>query len=73
MASRKLKHYFKAHKITVPSSYPLDNIFRNPEAIGRIGKWATELNDHMIDYVGRTAIKSQALCNTPGVTVKIKT
>ena len=34
MASRKLKHYFKAHKIIVPSNFPLDNIFKNPEAIG---------------------------------------
>ena len=33
-ASRKLKHYFQAHKITIPSSFPLDNIFKNPKAIG---------------------------------------
>jgi len=32
MASRKLKHYFLVHKIIIPSSYPLDNIFKNPEA-----------------------------------------
>jgi hypothetical protein len=30
MAARKLKHYFQAHKITIPSSFPLDNIFKNP-------------------------------------------
>jgi hypothetical protein len=34
MASRKLKHYFQARKIIVSSSFPLDNIFKNPEAIG---------------------------------------
>ena len=34
MASRKLKHYFQVHKITIPLSFPLDNIFKNPEAIG---------------------------------------
>jgi hypothetical protein len=34
MASRKLKHYFQAHKIIIPSSFSLDNIFKNPEAIG---------------------------------------
>jgi len=63
MASRKLKHYFQAHKITIPSSFPLDNIFKNPEAIGQIGKWATKINDFAIEFVGRNAIKSQALAD----------
>jgi hypothetical protein len=63
MAARKLKHYFQAHEITMPSSFPLDNIFKNPEAVGRIAKWATELGDHAITFVGRTAIKSQALAD----------
>ena len=61
MASRKLKHYFHAHKIIIPSSFPLDNIFKNLEAIGRIGKWATEINDFVIEFVSRNTIKSQAL------------
>jgi hypothetical protein len=26
MASRKLKHYFQAHKVIVPSQYPLGEI-----------------------------------------------
>jgi hypothetical protein len=38
MASRKLKHFFQAHKIIVLSNFLLDNIFKNPEAIGWIGK-----------------------------------
>jgi hypothetical protein len=42
-------------------SYPLDNIFKNLEPIGRIGKWATEINDFIIEFVGRTVVKSQAL------------
>ena len=33
MDSRKLKHFFQEHKITIPSSFLLDNIFKNPEAI----------------------------------------
>ena len=61
MASRKLKHYFQVHKITIPPSFPLENIFKNPEAIGRIGKWATEINDFTIEFVERNTIKSQAL------------
>jgi ribonuclease HI len=61
MASRKLRHYFQAFHIIVPSSQPLKDIMRNREATGRIGKWATELNEFTIDYVHRSSIQSQAL------------
>jgi hypothetical protein len=61
MAYRKLKHYFQAHKIIIPSSVPLNNIFKNLDAIGRIGKWATEINDFVIEFIGRNTIKSQAI------------
>ena len=63
MASRKLKHYFQAHEIIVPSSQPLGDIFSNKEASRRIGKWATELSQVDLKYVLRTAIKSQALAD----------
>ena len=44
---------------------------RNREDTGRIGKWATELNEFTIDYVHRSSIQSQALADfiadwTPG-------
>jgi ribonuclease HI len=71
MASRKLRRYFQAYHIIVPSSQPLKDIMRNREATGRIGKWATELNEFSIDYVQRSSIQSQALADfivdwTPG-------
>jgi hypothetical protein len=56
MASRKLRHYFQAYRIIVPSSQPLNDIMRNREATGRIGKWAAELNEFTIDYVHRSSI-----------------
>jgi acetolactate synthase small subunit len=62
-SSRKLKHYFQAHKITVSTSQPLGDILRNKEASGRIGKWATELSQFEITYAPRTTIKSQALAD----------
>jgi hypothetical protein len=37
LISRKLKHYFQAHEITVPTSQPLGDILRNKKAFGRIG------------------------------------
>jgi hypothetical protein len=71
MASRKLRHYFQAYHIIVPSSQPLKDIMRNREATGRIGKWVAELNEFNIDYVHRSSIQSQALLDfiadwTPG-------
>jgi hypothetical protein len=56
MASRKLRHYFQAYNIIVPSSQPLKDIIRNREATGRVGKWAAELNEFWIDYVHRSSI-----------------
>jgi ribonuclease HI len=71
MASRKLRHYFQAYHIIVPSSQPLKDIMRNREATGRIGKWAAEPNEFSIDYVHRSSIQSQVLADfiadwTPG-------
>jgi hypothetical protein len=71
MASRKLRHYFQAYHIIVPSSHPLKDIMRNREATGRVRKWAAELNEFSIDYVHRSSIQSQALADfiadwTPG-------
>jgi hypothetical protein len=71
MASRKLRHYFQAYHVIVPSSQPLKDIMRNREAIARVRKWATKLNEFTIDYVHRSSIQSQALADfiadwTPG-------
>jgi hypothetical protein len=63
LASRKLRHYFQSYHIVVPSSQPLKDIIRKKEAIGRVGKWAAELNEFIIDYVHRSSIQSQALAD----------
>jgi hypothetical protein len=63
MASKKLRHYFQAYHIIVPSSQPLKDIMRNREATGRVGKWTAELNEFTIDYVHRSSIQSQALAD----------
>jgi ribonuclease HI len=63
MASRKLRHYFQAYHIIVPSSQPLKDIMRNREATERVRKWAAELNEFTIDYVHRSLIQSQALAD----------
>jgi hypothetical protein len=43
MAKRKLRHYFQSHNVSVPTTFPLRDMFENKESTGRMGKWATEL------------------------------
>jgi hypothetical protein len=58
MAKRKLRHYFQSHNISVPTAFPLQDMFENKESTGRMGKWATELAEHVINFIARSAIKS---------------
>lgn len=61
MASRKHKHYFTAHPIIIPTSYPLRDVFESWEAIGHISKWAAVLASYTLSFVSRSTIKTQAL------------
>nr|ABA95741.2 retrotransposon protein, putative, unclassified [Oryza sativa Japonica Group] len=63
MASRKLRHYFQAHRVTVVTSYPLGQILHNREGNGRVVKWAIELSEFDLHFEPRHAIKSQALAD----------
>jgi ribonuclease HI len=63
MTKRKLRHYFDAHPFTVVSKYPLGEVIQNPEAEGRIAKWALELMGQSITYAPCSAIKSQVLAD----------
>jgi hypothetical protein len=63
IASRKLCHYFQAHKILVVTSYPLWAVLHNPNATGNIAKWAVELAEFELDFVACLAIKSQVLAD----------
>jgi hypothetical protein len=63
LARRKLRHYFEAHPVTVVSSFPLGEIIRNPDAVGRIAKWSVELLGETLAYTPRKAIKSQILAD----------
>jgi hypothetical protein len=50
ITSRKLRHYFESHKITIIIDFPLGDILRNKDATGRISKWAVELRALNIDF-----------------------
>jgi len=61
ITSRKLKHYFDGHRITITTSFPLGDILRNKDGNVRIVKWAMELCPFSMDFQSRTTVKSQAL------------
>ena len=63
VASRKLCHYFQAHRVVVVTSFPLRVILHNSNAIGNITKWAAELAEFQLDFQPRHAVKSQVLAD----------
>ena len=60
-AARKLRPYFQAHTIEVPTEYPMKQVLHKPETSGRLMKWAIELSDFDIRYRSKTAIKGKVL------------
>src|SRR4029450_8002186 len=62
-AKRKLRNYFEAHPIIVPTKFPIKAILHKPDQSGRMIKWEIELGVHEITYEPRTAIKGQAVAD----------
>ena len=62
-AARKLRPYFQAHTIEVPTEYPMKQVLLKPETSGRLMKWAIELSEFDIRYKPKTAIKGQVLAD----------
>ena len=62
-AARKLRPYFQAHTIEVPTEYPMKWVLHKPEVSGRLTKWAIELSEFDIGYKPKTTIKGQVLAD----------
>ena len=60
-AARKLRPYFQAQTIEVPTKYPMKKVLYKPETSGRLMKWALELSKFDIRYKQKTVIKGQVL------------
>jgi hypothetical protein len=58
VVSRKLRHYFQAHRVVVVTSFPLKAILHNSNATGNIAKWAAELAEFQLDFQPRHVVKS---------------
>ena len=63
MATKKLQYYFTEHEVSVVTSFPLGEVVRNRDDVGRISKWAVELMGYDVKFVSLTMIKSQALAD----------
>ena len=61
--ARKLRPYFQAHTIEVPTEYPMKQVLHKLETSGRLMKWAIELSDFDIRYKPKTTIKRQVLAD----------
>ena len=55
-AARKLRPYFQAHTIEVPTEYPMKQVLHKPKTSGRLMKSALESSDFDIRYKQQTAI-----------------
>ena len=62
-ATRKLRPYFQAHTIEVPTEYPMKQVLHKPETFERLMKWAIELSEFDIKYKPKTTIKGQVLAD----------
>jgi hypothetical protein len=63
IASRKLRHYFQAHKVSVVTSYLLRAVLHNPNATSNIAKLAAELAEFELDFIPCHTVKSQVLAD----------
>ena len=61
--SRKLRPYFQAHTVEVPTEYSMKQILHKPETSRRLIKWAIELSEFGIRYKLRTVVKGQILAD----------
>ena len=59
--ARRLRPYFQAHTIEIPTEHPMKQILHKLETSGRLIKWAIELSEFDIRYKPRTAVKGQVL------------
>jgi ribonuclease HI len=63
VASRKLRHYFQAHRVVVVTSFLLRAILHNSNATSNITKLAAELAEFQLDFQPSHAVKIQVLAD----------
>ena len=61
--ARRLRPYFQAHTIEIPTEHPMKQILHKPETSGRLVKWVIELSEFDIRYKPRTTVKGKILAD----------
>ena len=61
--AQKLRPYFQAHTIEIPTEYPMKQVLHKPETSGRLMKCAIEISEFDIRYKPKTAIKGHVLAD----------
>lgn len=51
VVKRKLRQYFKNHKINVKNKYRVRQVLKKPDLARRMVSWAVELSKYEIQYV----------------------
>ena len=60
--ARRLRPYFQAHTIEIPTEHPMKQILHKLDTSGRLVKWVIDqLSEFNIRYKPRTTIKGQVL------------
>nr|KYP32048.1 Retrovirus-related Pol polyprotein from transposon opus [Cajanus cajan] len=62
-AARCLRPYFQSHQVVVKIDYPIKQILRKPELVGRMIAWSVELSEYGIQYESRGPMKAQCLAD----------
>ncbi|CAL1360027.1 unnamed protein product [Linum trigynum] len=63
MAANKLRPYFHAHIIVVPTNLPLRTVLGSMDVSGRLVKWVVQLSEFDVSYAPTPAIKAQVLAD----------
>ena len=63
ITSRKLRPYFQAHTVEVPTEYLMKQILHKPETSKRLMKWAIELSEFDIRYKPKVVVKGNILAD----------
>lgn len=63
MLARRLKPYFQAHPIIIPTRYLLLQTLHKPNISGRMSKCALELSEFDITFTPSKVIKAQPLAD----------
>nr|KYP40021.1 Retrovirus-related Pol polyprotein from transposon opus [Cajanus cajan] len=61
--TRRLRPYFQSHQVVVKTDYPIKQILRKPELVGRMIAWSVELSEFGIQYESRGPLKAQCLAD----------